>query len=213
MELSSGAGAVPGFVGRSRSLSGRRSATLIGFTGNDLLYGGAGDDELHGGGGADGLTGGIGRALLIGDTTPFQGGSPEIGGADTLEGGAGDDQLFGLYGDAVLSGGLDKDQVNGQDGNDVLLFDTQTQTYTLSMRSTEYAADANSGDRSRDVFGVDKEIKDKGVVFAQLISMERYRGRRTGAFMVNENFQIGQVDIRGARRNQRGGGEQSRKVA
>ena len=55
-----------------------------------------------------------------------------------------------------------------------LMFDTQTQTYTLSMRSSEYAADANGGDRSRDIFGADAEIKNDGFAFAQLVSMKRY---------------------------------------
>ena len=55
-----------------------------------------------------------------------------------------------------------------------VLFDTQTNSYTLSMRSSEYAADANGGDRSRDIFGADLEIGTKGFAFAQLVSMERY---------------------------------------
>ena len=55
-----------------------------------------------------------------------------------------------------------------------ILFDTQTQTYTLSMRSSEYAADGNGGDRTRDIFGADGEIKNDGFAFAQLVSMKRY---------------------------------------
>lgn len=55
-----------------------------------------------------------------------------------------------------------------------LLLDTQTQQYTLSMRSTEYAADSNGGDRSRDIFGADTEIKSSGFALAQLVSMKRY---------------------------------------
>ncbi|WP_447977250.1 calcium-binding protein [Candidatus Nitrospira bockiana] len=46
--------------------------------------------------------------------------------------------------------------------------------YTLSLRSSEYASDANGGDRSRDIFGADAEIKDRGFAFAQLVSLKRY---------------------------------------
>lgn len=55
-----------------------------------------------------------------------------------------------------------------------LLFDTQTNSYTLSFRSSEYAADADGGDRTRDIFGADAEIKNAGFAFAQLVSMTRY---------------------------------------
>jgi Ca2+-binding RTX toxin-like protein len=55
-----------------------------------------------------------------------------------------------------------------------VIFDRQTQAYTLSMRSSEYRSDANGGDRSRDIFGADAEIAAKGFAFAQLVSMERY---------------------------------------
>jgi hypothetical protein len=39
-------------------------------------------------------------------------------------------------------------------------FDTQTNSYTLSFRSSEYAADVNGGDRSRDILGADAEVKN-----------------------------------------------------
>ena len=55
-----------------------------------------------------------------------------------------------------------------------LLFDTQTNSYTLSFRSSEYAADVNGGDRSRDIVGADAEVKNAGFAFAQLVSMTRY---------------------------------------
>ncbi len=87
---------------------------------DDYLFGGANDDSLFGGAGSDILDGGDGHDLLVGDTTSFQGGRPEDGGADFMEGGTGNDQLFGLYGNDVLSGGDGLDLVNGQDGDDLL---------------------------------------------------------------------------------------------
>jgi Ca2+-binding RTX toxin-like protein len=55
-----------------------------------------------------------------------------------------------------------------------LLVDTETNSYTLSFRSSEYAADVNGGDRSRDILGADAEVKNSGFAFAQLVSMTRY---------------------------------------
>ena len=56
-----------------------------------------------------------------------------------------------------------------------LLFDTQTDSYTLSFRSVEYALRANGGDYEHDG-GPDAsgEIGRDGFAFAQLVSMERY---------------------------------------
>jgi Ca2+-binding RTX toxin-like protein len=71
-------------------------------------------------------------------------------------------------------------QIVDQHANDAtgfsatLLFDAQTNSYTLSFRSSEYAADADGGDRTRDILGADAEIKGAGFAFAQLISMTRY---------------------------------------
>ncbi len=55
-----------------------------------------------------------------------------------------------------------------------LMKDTTAGQYTLSFRSSEYAADGEGGDRARDIFGADTEIKNNGFAFAQLVSMERY---------------------------------------
>lgn len=67
-----------------------------------------------------------------------------------------------------------------------LLFDTQTQTYTLSFRSTEYQNPAQGGDFLRDgttflpfVQGADAEIVTSGFAFGQLAAMEQYWGDLT----------------------------------
>ena len=61
-----------------------------------------------------------------------------------------------------------------------LLFDTQTNSYTLSFRSTEYRNQVDGGDYERDgangllFTGADGEILTKGFAFGQLAAMERY---------------------------------------
>jgi pimeloyl-ACP methyl ester carboxylesterase len=55
-----------------------------------------------------------------------------------------------------------------------LLFDTQTQQYTLSFRSTEYLNASQGGDFVRDGLGAGASIKLSGFAFAQVDAMERY---------------------------------------
>ncbi|WHZ24766.1 MAG: calcium-binding protein [Nitrospira sp.] len=55
-----------------------------------------------------------------------------------------------------------------------LLFDTQTNSYTLSFRSTEFRTQANGGDRERDGVGADLEVATDGFAFGQLMAMEDY---------------------------------------
>ncbi|MBS0169405.1 MAG: hypothetical protein JSR62_03555 [Nitrospira sp.] len=63
-----------------------------------------------------------------------------------------------------------------------LLFDRETQQYTLSIRSTEYRDEAQGGDWQRDGLpGADGEIKDYGFALAQLVSLERYWRELTAA--------------------------------
>ncbi|MFZ2725911.1 MAG: FG-GAP-like repeat-containing protein [Methylococcaceae bacterium] len=68
--------------------------TLVGSSGNDLLYGEAGNDQLIGNSGNDILEGGDGNDQLLGDS-----------GDDTLNGGTGNDTLLGNDGDDNLNGG------------------------------------------------------------------------------------------------------------
>ena len=62
-----------------------------------------------------------------------------------------------------------------------LLYDTQTNSYTLSFRSTEFRTQVNGGDRERDgvfaaplTFAADGEIGADGFAFGQLAAMENY---------------------------------------
>ena len=55
-----------------------------------------------------------------------------------------------------------------------LMFDTQTNSYTLSFRSTESAPATEGGDRERDLLGADAEIGFSGFAFGQLAAMEHY---------------------------------------
>ena len=55
-----------------------------------------------------------------------------------------------------------------------LMFDTQTNSYTLSFRSTESATAAQGGDLERDLLGADAELGFSGFAFGQLAAMEHY---------------------------------------
>jgi Ca2+-binding RTX toxin-like protein len=87
-------------------------AKLIGFGGDDLIYGGQGDDLLGGGDGIDTIYGGGGNDKIyggIGDDKMYGGDGIDrfLGdaGADTMEGGVGDDLLHGAAGNDVYFGG------------------------------------------------------------------------------------------------------------
>ena len=66
---------------------------IVGFDGDDVLFGGAGNDVLHG-----------------------------LGGHDELYGGAGNDQLYGGAGDDILVGGLGADTMTGGLGSDTFKY-------------------------------------------------------------------------------------------
>jgi len=88
-------------------------ATLFGGEGDDILTGSANADELDGGPGDDALFGRGGNDRVIGGP-----------GHDHLSGGPGVDQFFGGEGDdeIVWLPGEGSDLVEGDDGNDTLLF-------------------------------------------------------------------------------------------
>lgn len=55
-----------------------------------------------------------------------------------------------------------------------LIRDLRTGSYTLSIRSTEYRAWSEGGDRERDGFGADLELVANGFSLAQLNALQRY---------------------------------------
>lgn len=88
----------------------KQSATISGFTGNDVIYGGGGNDVIDGGDGKDTIFGRDGN--------------------DVLEGGAGDDYLYGNNGNDQLAGGAGTDRLYGGANNDSLIGgDTSTTDY------------------------------------------------------------------------------------
>jgi Tol biopolymer transport system component/Ca2+-binding RTX toxin-like protein len=91
--------------------------TLIGGSGNDLLYGGAGNDTIAGGFGNDELFGGDGDDLLRGDRNRRSSGGRK-GGNDIIHGGRGNDQIGGKGGNDLLYGDEGNDQIWGDRGND-----------------------------------------------------------------------------------------------
>jgi Ca2+-binding RTX toxin-like protein len=82
---------------------------LVGRGGNDLLYGGRGNDTIVGGPGNDVEDGGAGRDTITGGT-----------GTDTENGDTGNDHLSGDAGPDHLNGGPGNDVLSGDDGNDSL---------------------------------------------------------------------------------------------
>ena len=91
--------------------------TLIGGSGNDLLYGGAGNDTIAGGFGNDELFGGDGDDLLRGDRNSRSSGGHK-GGNDIIHGGRGNDRIEGKGGNDLLYGDEGNDRIWGDHGND-----------------------------------------------------------------------------------------------
>jgi Ca2+-binding RTX toxin-like protein len=95
---------------------------IAGLGGNDIIYGGNDDDVICGYAGNDTLNGGNGNDTLVGSY-----------GNDTLDGGNGNDTLVGSDGNDVLNGGDVIDELYGQNGNDVLDGGSGNDTPTAAM--------------------------------------------------------------------------------
>jgi Ca2+-binding RTX toxin-like protein len=95
-----------------------RKATIVGTSGNDVIYGtngsdvivgGRGTDQIHGLGGDDFICGEGGRDILTGGS-----------GDDELSGGGSGDAIFSGSGDDYLIGGDGADQLHGGSGDDYM---------------------------------------------------------------------------------------------
>ncbi|CAA2102396.1 Bifunctional hemolysin/adenylate cyclase [Methylobacterium bullatum] len=100
---------------------------ILGYSGNDVIYGRGGDDTIFGDSdsatnyiGSDTLYGGGGNDLLIGDN-----------GVDTLYGGSGDDRFVMRY-------DLFVDDVYGQSGTDTLAFFAFDRAANVNLSQKSY---------------------------------------------------------------------------
>lgn len=124
---------------------------ILGNEGNDTLTGGLGDDELDGGPGDDTLFGKDGADRLLGGI-----------GKDFLHGGRGDDQLFGGEDDDVIDWlpGEGSDLVEGQDGQDTLLFvgSNASEAVDLTANGPRLRFFRNVGNITMDCDGIENVI-------------------------------------------------------
>jgi Ca2+-binding RTX toxin-like protein len=96
---------------------------LTGGPGNDFLAGESGDDNIRGGDGMDTLSGGDGDDLLFGEAGVDR--LSGDGGNDTLDGGSGSNLLFGGDGDDIFfADNGENDHVAGDGGSDSATVDT-----------------------------------------------------------------------------------------
>ncbi len=123
-------------------LGGEGDDTLTGSANNDELDGGPGNDTLAGRGGNDVLLGGPGNDSLIGGP-----------GADEMLGGEGDDQIVWNPGDG-------SDLVEGEDGEDTLLFNGANvdETVDVSANGQRLRFFRNVGTVTMDCDGVERVI-------------------------------------------------------
>lgn len=114
-------GLTPTIIGTSGNdiLWGTEDRDVIsGLAGNDLINGHGGNDVICGGQGDDSLDGGDGDDRLFGNL-----GNDEVAGGrgnDEIVGGRGDDDLSGGDGNDIISGWSNNDHLVGGDGDDQL---------------------------------------------------------------------------------------------
>ena len=139
---------VLGGSGQDLLFGGASADVLIGNAGSDTLFALGGNDALWGGSGDDSLTGGEGNDLLVGGdgNDGLDGGDGDdvlIGGAggDSLNGGEGSDVLLGGDGgDILAAGGGGPDIVDGGSGVDVLTLDRSAATTAIVVTANAAAA-------------------------------------------------------------------------
>jgi len=100
------------------TMTGPNANNMVGFGGDDTMFGGLGDDTIQGNDGNDLIFGGEGDDLIgdLFDEPVFEGLEPTIGDANTFVGGAGNDTLVTLddINDRfIFSDGDGVDQIDG----------------------------------------------------------------------------------------------------
>lgn len=121
-------------------------ATIVGTSGNDIIYGTNGADVIVGLGGTDTIYGGNGNDVICGDSEN-----------DIIYGGNGDDTIFGGVGDDILSGDNGNDTIHGNNGNDTL-----TGVNGNDILSGESGNDSLTGGNGNDV--LDGGVNDDALI-------------------------------------------------
>ena len=137
-----------GLRGDDKIFGNYGSDTLYGGKGKDKLFGEEGSDKLFGGKGKDKLFGGVDSDKLFGNK-----GKDELFGgesSDKLFGGKGKDELFGGEGSDKLFGGKGDDKLIGGEGSDKL-FGQNGNDYLYGAEGINFLR----GGRGKDTFALD----------------------------------------------------------
>ncbi len=132
-----------------------RPEGILGFAGNDFLWGKGGNDVLYGDTGDDYILGGVGSDRPVGpgtDRDRIEGGKGNDfingnEGNDTLYGGRENDLIYGGKDDDLIFGNLDNDILYGDLGNDTILGGNGSETPI----GTEGDRDLIFGNRGNDI--------------------------------------------------------------
>jgi predicted extracellular nuclease len=119
------------------------SDVIVGLGGNDIIYGGNADDVICGGHGNDTVYGDNGDDTLVGGfgNDALDGGN----GDDSLDGGDGDDDLNGQHGNDSLDGGVNDDTLIGNNGDDTLTGGSGADSFS-GGHGSDTNTDFNAGD-------------------------------------------------------------------
>lgn len=108
---------------RNEGKTSESRSLIVGFAGDDVLYGGSASDVIHGGDGDD--------LIYSFDASQTAGGDIR----ENLFGGDGDDHIFGGDGSQLLDGGAGSDRLDGKNGTDTVSYADSATAVTVDLAS------------------------------------------------------------------------------